>query len=101
MFWIEYTNLKHKNDPFYSNKFIWSSKYICDCNSHLWHQKYYLPCTKVIVFVYFSVTSKNIWIGYAERSWGDVKRIKSGKISTLGSDISEKQSIVYKSACIK
>ena len=37
----------------------------------------------------------------AELSWGDVKTIKSGNISALGSDISEKQSIVYKYACIE
>ena len=40
-------------------------------------------------------------IGSAKRSWGDVKTIKSGKWSALGSEISEKQSIVYKSACIE
>ena len=34
-------------------------------------------------------------------SCGDVKTIKSGKRSALGSDISEKQSIVYTSACIE
>ena len=39
--------------------------------------------------------SKTFGIGSAERSWGDVKTIKSGKISSLGSDISEKQIIVY------
>ena len=42
-----------------------------------------------------------IGIGSAERSCGDVKTIKSGKRSALGSDISEKHSIVYTSACIK
>ena len=33
--------------------------------------------------------------------WGDVKTIKSGNRSALGSDISEKQSIVYTSTCIE
>ena len=37
----------------------------------------------------------------AERSWGDDKTIKSGKRSDIGSDISEKQSIVFKSVCIE
>ena len=32
---------------------------------------------------------------------GDVKKIKSGKISSFGSEISEKQSIVYKYTCIE
>ena len=52
-------------------------------------------------FVACRVTSKILGIGSAERSWGDVKTIKSGKRSALGSDISEKQSIMYTSACIE
>ena len=44
---------------------------------------------------------KIIGIGSADRSWGDVKIIKSGKRSAIGSDISENQSIVYKSVCIE
>ena len=100
-FCIEYTNLNKNIDTFDSNKFIWSSKYFCDGNSNLWHQKYYLPYTKVLGFVYCSVTSQIIGIGSAYCSWGDVKTIKSDKISALGSDISEKQSIVYTSTCIE
>ena len=42
-----------------------------------------------------------IGIGSSERSWGDIKTIKSVKISALGSDISKKQIIVYTSACIE
>ena len=42
-----------------------------------------------------------IGIGSAERSCGDIKKIKPGKISALGIDISENQSIVYTSACIE
>ena len=40
-------------------------------------------------------------IGYVDRSRGDIKTSKSGKISALGSDISEKKSIVYKYSCIE
>ena len=40
-------------------------------------------------------------MGSVERSWGDVKTIKPGKRSALGSETREKQSIVYTSACIK
>ena len=54
------------------------SKNIKDGNSHLWNQKYSLPCTKVLGFVSCIVTSKVLGIGEAERSWGDVKNIKSG-----------------------
>ena len=44
---------------------------------------------------------KNIGIGSAEFSWGDVKKIKSVKVSALGSKISENKSRVYTSACIE
>ena len=64
-FWIQYTKSNHKNDPYDSNEFIWISKDIRDGNSHLWHQKYYLPSTKVIGFVACRVTSKIIGIGFA------------------------------------
>ena len=99
-FWSAYTNSNSNIDPFYSNKFIWSSKYICDGNIHLWHHKCSLPSTKVLGFVVFSLTSKIIGMVSPDPSWGDVKTIKSGKISALGSDISDKQSIVYTSALI-
>ena len=65
------------------------------------HKKYSLLYTTVLCFVACRVTSKSIGKWSAEHSWGDVKTIKSGKISSLGSDISEKQSIVYTSACIE
>ena len=54
--------------------------------------------TKVLGFISCRVTSKMLGIGSAERSWGDIKTIKQGKISAIGSDIYEKQIIVYTSA---
>ena len=60
-----------------------------------------LPSTKVIGFVTCRVTSKILGIVSDERSWGDVLKIKSGKRSALGSDISEKKSIVYTSDFIE
>ena len=72
-FWREYTLFNHNNDPFDRNEFIWNSKDITDGSSHLWHQKYSLPSTKVIGFVACRVTSKIRGIGSSERSWGDVK----------------------------
>ena len=66
-----------------------------------WRQKYSPPCKKVIGFVACRVKSKILGIGAAERSWGDVKTIKSGKRSDIISDVSEKHISVYKSACIE
>ena len=48
------------------------------------------------------LSSKNILgIGSYELSWGDVKKIKSGKIYFITSYIQEKQSIVYTPTCIE
>ena len=48
-------------------------------------------------FLAYRVTLKMLVIGSAECSWGEVKSIKSGNTSALGSEISEKLSIVYTS----
>ena len=74
MFWSEYTNFNHKNDPFDSNELIWNIKYISDGNSHLWNKKYSLPSNRVIGFVDCRVTSKTLGIGYIECSWSDIKK---------------------------
>ena len=79
-FWSEYKNFNQKKYPYDRKYFIWNSKDISDGNSHIWHQNYSLPSTKVLGFVACRVTSKTLGIGSAERSWGDGKKIKSGKI---------------------
>ena len=100
-FWSEYKKSNQNNDPFDRNEFIWNSKYTSGGNSHIWHQKQSLPSTKAPGFVAYRVTSKVIGILSADRSWGDVKTIKSGKISAHGSDISSKQSILHTSVYIE
>ena len=47
------------------------------------------------------VTSNFPGIGAAENSWGDVKTIRFWKRYAISSDVAEKKSIVYTSACIK
>ena len=101
IFWTQYTDFDKKIGSFDANEFIWKNKDIKDGNSHLWHKKYSLPCTKVLGFVACRVTSKVLGIGAVERYWCDVKIIKSGKIYAIRNDVSEKQSIVYTSACIE
>ena len=100
-FWSKYTNSNQNIDPFGINEFKWNIKYISDSNSHQWNQKYSLPSNIVLGFVVCRVTTKILGTGSADRSWGDVKTIKPGKRSALGSDISNKHSIVYTSACIE
>ena len=53
------------------------------------------PCTKVIGFVACIVTRNVLGTGSEDRSWGDAKTIKFGKIYAIISDLSDKQSIVY------
>ena len=101
MFWTEYTDFYNNNCSFYGDEFIWKTKDIRYGNSHLWHQKYSLPCTKIIGFVACRVISKVLGIGAADCSWGDVKTIKFGKRSATSSDVLQKQSIVYTSDCIE
>ena len=57
--------------------------------------------SRFLVFVACRFTSNVLGIGAAEHSWGDVKTIKSRKRSAISSDVSEKQIIVYTSACIE
>ena len=101
IFFSEYTEFDNKIGSFDANEFICKSKDIRYGNSHFWHQKYSLPCTKVLSFVAYRVTSEVLVIGSAERSSGEVKIIKYRKRSAISSDLSEKQSIVYTYACIE
>ena len=50
---------------------------------------------------WFRVTSKIIGIGSAERSWGGDNKMKSGKISAIGSGIYDNHNIVFKSSCVE
>ena len=43
------------------------------------HEQYLVSHTVLFGKVSFRATSRIIGIGYAERHWGDVKHIKSGK----------------------
>ena len=95
LFCTEYTAFDNMIGLYDADEFIRKRKDISDGNSHLWHQ------TKVLGFVACRVTSKVLGIGAAERSWGDVNTIKFWKRSAISSDVSEKHSIVYKSACIE
>ena len=79
IFGTEYTDFNRKIGSFDADEFIWKSKDIKDGNSNLWHQKYSLPCTKVLGFVACRVTSKIIGIDSAERYWVDKKKPNPGK----------------------
>ena len=56
LFWTEYTGFDNNIGSFDGDEFIRKSKDIRDGNSHLWHQKYSLPCTKVLGFLACRIT---------------------------------------------
>lgn len=66
-----------------------------------WHAKYSLPHTEVLGIVACRSTSNHLGIGSAERSWGDVKHLKTDKRSHLSAEKTEKQSVLYTTARIE
>ena len=60
-----------------------------------------LPCTKVLGFEVCIFTSKVLGVGASDHYWVDLNTIIYYKRYDISSDVSEKQSIVYKSACIE
>ena len=63
---------------------IWlTSAALIDC-SHIWHELYLIAYTEVLGLVSCRFSSKPLGIGACERSWGDVKHIKTVNISHMG-----------------
>ena len=63
--------------------------------SYFWNEKYYLTYKRIIGYVAYIVTSKLAGIGSDKRSWGDVKHLKSNKLSHLSSESVKMQAIIY------
>ena len=95
--WDEYEEFNTKTGKFSKNS-RWNSPDVRAGNSHTWHKKYSLPHTKVLGWLACKVCSKQLGIGPSERSWGDVKHIKTDKRSHLGVESVEKRSILYLTA---
>ena len=96
-FWNEFKAFQQRLYPFDAAS-RWLSVDIVNGNSYLWHEKYSMRATKVLGYVACRVTSKLCGIGAAERSWGGVKQIKTGKRSHLSGTSTEKRSILFVSA---
>ena len=96
-FWNEFKAFQQRLYPFDAAS-CWLSVDIVNGNSYLWHEKYSMRTTKVLGYVACRVTSKLCGIGAAERSWGGVKQIKTGKRSHLSGTSTEKRSILFVSA---
>ena len=93
-FWDEFKKIQKKLPPFDQHA-RWTTKHVITGESHIWHEKYSLPYTKVLGYAACRVTSKLCGIGAAERSWAAVKTIKSLHRSHLGAVSMEKRNIFY------
>ena len=62
---------------------------------------YSLRFTKILGRLACRITSKIIGIGSAERNWGDVKHLMSGKRSHLLGKTLEKQATIYGTSCVE
>jgi hypothetical protein len=85
----------------YSRSYIWQANEIKEGNCHLWHKMYSFKFTKVLGRVACRVCSKPLGCGQAERNWGALKHLKTGKRSHLSNEKAEKQATIYGSACIE
>ena len=74
--WAECTDFDNKNGSFDEDECIWKIKNIRDGNSHLWHQKYSLPFTKVLGFNACRVTKKVSCYWFSRVFLGWCKKIK-------------------------
>ncbi len=89
IFWMEFKNFQTNRFPF-DRPNRCSTKDALDGRSHIWHEMYSLPYTRVLGFVTCRVTSKCLGTGAGERTWSDVKMIKDGMRSDLSDDSLEK-----------
>lgn len=92
-----FKSFRKKQAPF-DKEYRWNSAMTLKGESYRWHEEYSLPYTIVLGFVAARVCSKLLGIGPCERSWGDVKNIKTGKRAHLSGDSTEKRAIVYSTA---
>jgi hypothetical protein len=99
-FWSEFDDFQTMSGLSYSRPFIWESEEIKKGNDHVWHKLYSIPYTKVFGKVACRVCSKPLGCGQAERNWGALKHLKTGKRSHIGGDKAQKQATVYGAACI-
>ena len=98
LFWEEFKAFQIETSPF-DRRPWWNSPDVALGKSHTWHEMYSLHHTKVLGPVGCRTCSKQCGIGAAERGWGDVKSIKTGKRASIGTSI-EKRAILYSTAKI-
>lgn len=98
-FWTEYGQFDSRTGPVYEHRsYIWASLDMLR-HSHVWHKTHTLPYTQVLGRLACRVCSKILGIGQAERSWGDVKHLKTNQRSHLSSEAVKMQATIYGASC--
>jgi hypothetical protein len=100
-FWEEWRQFIRREGIFDKGKVIWKSPLIETNQSWKWHLNYSLKSTHFLGHLACRVTSKITGIGSAERNWGDVKTLKSGKRIAMSSETLNMQRTIYGSACVE
>jgi hypothetical protein len=100
-FWREFDDFQTRRGPSYSRAWIWESDEIKKGNCHLWHKLYSVPFTKVFGKVACRACSKPLGCGLAERNWGALKHLKTGKRSHLSGEKAQMQATVFGAACME
>jgi hypothetical protein len=102
-FWTELDEFQSKTGPYTEREYIFKNTHIDIKNmkSYIWHKKETLRYTNIFGRFACRVCSKILGIGSAERSWGDVKHLKTNKRSHLSADRVKKQATIYGSSCIE
>lgn len=100
IFWAEWNQFQTQQGPSYGRVWIWDTPELKHGNDHLWHKLYSIPYTEVFGKVACRVCSKPLGCGNAERSWGVLKHLKSGKRSHLTGERAQKQATVYGAASL-
>jgi hypothetical protein len=96
-FWIEWSNSSNRLDAL-SSKRMWNSAPVVLGKSYVFHERCSLKVTMVLEYVVCRVTSNVLVIGAAERSWGEVKPLKTDKRSHFSVETVEQHSIIFRAA---
>jgi hypothetical protein len=101
-FWAEHDDFHGKKGKFGNRDHIFKNHVdILGGRSHIWHKKESVRYTVVFGKFAARVCSKILGIGSAERSWGDVKHLKTNKRSHLSGERVKKQATIFGASCMQ
>jgi hypothetical protein len=101
-FWTEFEEFQARTGPYANREFIFKNNLdLRTGSSHIWHKKNTLKYTMIFGKFACRVCSKILGIGSAERSWGDVKHLKTNKRAHLSGERVKKQATIFGASCVE